>query len=62
MRRLSLPIQRLDAQHQQQHRAELLQGAGTVKVPCLRITDAAGQNQWLFESGAIISYLQARFA
>ena len=62
MRRLSLPIQRLDAQHHQQNRAELLQGGGTVKVPCLKITDAAGQTQWLFESGAIISYLQGRFA
>ncbi len=62
MRRLSLPIQRLDAQHHQQHRAELLQGGGMVKVPCLKITDATGQSQWLFESGAIISYLQGRFA
>ena len=62
MRRLSLPIQRLDAQHHQQNRAELLQGGGIVKVPCLKIIDASGQSQWLFESGAIISYLQGRFA
>ncbi|MEY4139745.1 MAG: hypothetical protein RLZZ371_1927 [Pseudomonadota bacterium] len=62
MRRLSLPIQRLDAQHHQQNRAELLQGGGIVKVPCLKITDASGQSQWLFESGAIINYLQGRFA
>ena len=62
MRRLSLPIKRLDAQHHQQNRAELLQGGGTVKVPCLKITDASGQSQWLFESGAIINYLQGRFA
>ena len=62
MRRLSLPIAHLDAQHHQQNRAELVQGGGAVKVPCLKITDAAGQNQWLFESGAIISYLQGRFA
>ena len=61
-RRLSLPIERRDAQHHLQNRDELLQGAGTVKVPCLRITDASGQSQWLFESGAIISYLQGRFA
>ncbi len=62
MRRLSLPIERLDAQHHQQNRNDLLQGAGSVKVPCLKITDADGQIQWLFESGAIISYLQGRFA
>jgi len=61
-RRLSLPIERRDAQHHLQNRDDLLQGAGTVKVPCLRITDASGQSQWLFESGAIISYLQGRFA
>ncbi|MDD3935347.1 glutathione S-transferase N-terminal domain-containing protein [Rhodoferax sp.] len=61
-RRLSLPIERRDAQHHLQNRDELLQGAGTAKVPCLRITDASGQSQWLFESGAIISYLQGRFA
>ena len=62
MRRLSLPIERRDAQHDVQNREDLLQGAGTVKVPCLKITDANGQSQWLFESGAIIRYLQGRFA
>jgi glutaredoxin len=61
MRRLSLPIERRDAQHHLQNRDDLLKGAGTVKVPCLKITDAQGQSQWLFESGAIISYLQGRF-
>lgn len=62
MRRLSLPIERRDAQHDVQNREDLLRGAGTVKVPCLKITDANGQSQWLFESGAIIRYLQGRFA
>lgn len=62
MRRLSLPIERRDAQHHQQNRGDLLQGAGEVKVPCLKITEADGQSQWLFESGAIISYLNQRFA
>jgi glutaredoxin len=62
MRRLSLPIERRDAQHHLQNRDALLQGAGTVKVPCLKITEADGQTRWLFESGAIISYLQGRFA
>ena len=61
MRRLSLPIERRDAQHHQHNRTELNQGGGTVKVPCLKITDADGQSRWLFESGAIISYLQGRF-
>ncbi|MCV2349353.1 glutaredoxin family protein [Paucibacter sp. Y2R2-4] len=60
--RLSLPIPLLDAQHNAQHRAELLQATGASKVPCLRIRDANGQSQWLSESKAINAYLQGRFA
>ncbi len=61
MRRLSLQVERRDAQHDAQNRAELVQGLGQAKVPCLKITDSAGKVQWLSESGAIISYLQGRF-
>ena len=62
MRRLSLPIARCDAQHNDTHRQALLAGGGAAKVPCLHITDAAGQTQWLYDSKAIISYLRGRFA
>lgn len=62
MRRLSLPIEHRDAQHNAAHRAELLQGGGAVKVPCLKITDANGQSQWLYDSAAIVAYLRSRFA
>ncbi|MDO9203046.1 MAG: glutathione S-transferase N-terminal domain-containing protein [Hydrogenophaga sp.] len=62
MRRLSLPIEQRDAQHNAANRAELLQGSGATQVPCLKITDAAGQSQWLLDSTAIISYLRRRFA
>lgn len=62
MRRLSLPIEQRDAQHHAAHRAELQQGGGTIKVPCLKITDAAGQSQWLYDSAAIIAYLRGRFS
>lgn len=61
MRRLSLPIERRDAQKDPAHRQALLQGGGAAKVPCLKITDAAGQSQWLYDSAAIIDYLRARF-
>lgn len=61
MHRLALPIERRDAQKDPAHRAALLQGGGAVKVPCLKITDASGQVQWLYDSGAIISYLSGRF-
>ncbi|MGN6827630.1 glutaredoxin family protein [Paucibacter sp. M5-1] len=63
MHRLALPIQRMDAQHEAQHRTALQQGSGASKVPCLKITDdASGTVQWLSESGAIIAYLRGRFA
>jgi len=62
MHRLALPIVRLDAQHDAQHRATLQQGSGASKVPCLKVTDASGSAVWLTESGAIIDYLRGRFA
>ncbi|WP_439114789.1 glutaredoxin family protein [Hydrogenophaga sp.] len=62
MRRLSLPIEKRDAQHNAAYRAELLQGSGATKVPCLKITDATGQSQWLTDSAAIVAYLRGRFA
>jgi glutaredoxin len=61
MRRLSLPITRLDAQHDTANRAALLQGGGAWKVPCLVVHKTDGQAQWIYESGAIISYLRQRF-
>jgi len=62
MRRLSLPIDKRDAQHDTANRAELLQGSGATQVPCLKIIDANGQTQWLQDSAAIVTYLRARFA
>lgn len=62
MRRLSLNIERRDAQHDAQNRAALVLGLGQPKVPCLKITDATGTVRWLAESGAIMAYLRGRFA
>jgi len=62
IKRLSLPIELRDAQHNQQNRAELMQSGGQVKVPCLQIRDASGKVQWLYESAEIIKYLHQRFA
>lgn len=59
--RLSLSIERLDAQPEGQHRQALLQGGGQTKVPCLKITDAAGNSQWLYDSEKIVAYLRGRF-
>ncbi|WP_333608027.1 glutathione S-transferase N-terminal domain-containing protein [Arsukibacterium sp.] len=58
MARLGLAIQKYDAQHNAEHRQQLLSAGGKVKVPCLRITEASGKARWLYESAAIIQYLQ----
>jgi glutaredoxin len=61
MRRLSLPIEKRDAQHNSVNRDELQQGSGASKVPCLKITDSNGQARWLQDSNAIVTYLRERF-
>lgn len=61
IRRLSLKIEKFDAQHDLTVRNELFTQGGAVKVPCLKITDQTGQVEWLYESGAIINYLKTRF-
>ena len=61
MRRLSLPIDKRDAQHNSANRDDLLQGSGATKVPCLKITDSQGQAIWLQDSAAIVAYLRAHF-
>jgi glutathione S-transferase len=42
-------------------RDRLLAGGGKLKVPCLHIQEE-GQSRWLYESNAIIAYLEQRFA
>ena len=61
MRRLSLPIEKRDAQHNAANRDELLQGSGATKVPCLKISQANGETRWLQDSNAIVAHLRERF-
>jgi glutaredoxin len=61
LRRLSLTIELRDAQKNLQHRQDLLEGGGKIKVPCLKITDENGQVTWLYESDKIVSWLNERF-
>ena len=61
-KRLSLNIEKRDAQHNAAARQELLQATGKTQVPCLKIVAADGSVRWLQDSGAIIQYLQERFA
>ena len=62
VKRLSLNIETRDALREESSREELLQGGGKIKVPCLRITDEQGDATWMYESSAIIAYLQTRYA
>ncbi len=62
MRRLSLTVAKVDAQPEGPHRAALVQQGGQAKVPCLKITDEAGNSHWLYDSQKIISYLRSHFA
>jgi glutaredoxin len=61
-KRLSLNIEKRDAQHNAAARQELLQATGKTQVPCLKIVGADGSVRWMQDSGAIIQYLQERFA
>jgi glutaredoxin len=61
MRRLSLPIEKRDAQHHAANRDALHQGSGATKVPCLKITEANGETRWLQDSNAIVAHLRERF-
>jgi glutaredoxin len=62
IKRLSLNIETRDALRDMDSRAQLLQGGGQVQVPCLRITDKQGKVTWMYESHAIINYLQSEYA
>jgi len=62
IKRQSLTIPLLDAQHNQQHRDELLKSGGELKVPCLRVTSATGDVTYLYESNEIIKYLEENFS
>ena len=62
MARLSLNVRRIDAQPPGADRDELTLKGGQTKVPCLKITDSAGNSQWMYDSDKIAGYLRGRFA
>ncbi|WP_323616365.1 glutaredoxin [Pseudomonas putida] len=61
LHRLNVPVALRDAKNAPEHRQALLEGGGRVKVPCLRIEEQ-GNVTWMYESKAIIAYLDKRFA
>jgi glutathione S-transferase len=58
MKRLNLRIELRDIKRSEKFAAELKQNGGQDQVPCLRIPGAAGKDQWMYESDAIIEYLK----
>ncbi|MEH6548366.1 MAG: glutathione S-transferase N-terminal domain-containing protein [Pseudomonadales bacterium] len=62
LKRQSLNIETHDAKRSETAKEELVAGGGKLKVPCLKIEDEQGQVSWLYDSNAIIGYLEGRFA
>lgn len=60
LRRLNLPMQTRNIAEGSPFRSELEQHGGKIQAPCLRI-ESDGKTEWLYESKAIISYLENRF-
>ena len=61
LHRLNVPVALRDAKNNEQDRQDLLNQGGKIKVPCLRIEEA-GKVTWMYESKAIIEYLDKRFS
>lgn len=61
MKRQGLTIETRDVKRSDSAREELLNGGGDLQVPCLLVPAAEGSTQWIYESDAIIGYLENRF-
>ena len=57
IRKNSLKIDIKDAKNNNDYKAELVNGGGKHKVPCLRIDKINSKTEWLYESNEIIKYL-----
>lgn len=56
---IDMPLR--DTMRDPEARAELMTGGGRATVPCLKITDAAGEVGWMYESTDIMRYLDGKF-
>ncbi|MCO4836720.1 MAG: glutaredoxin [Oceanospirillaceae bacterium] len=61
LKRHALHIELRDAKNNAQYKAQLTQEGGRHKVPCLRIEQADGAVEWLYESNDIIARLKSQF-
>lgn len=58
MKREGLTIELRNINQKNDYREELIREGGKPTVPCLRIEQADGQVQWLYESKDVVSHLQ----
>jgi glutaredoxin len=61
LHKLNVPVALRDAKNDPAARSALETGGGKIKVPCLRIEED-GKTTWMYESKAIIAYLDGRFS
>lgn len=57
---IKVEVEKRNVQQEPKWRQEQAKATGRTQVPCLKITDDNGSEQWLFESADIINYLQQR--
>lgn len=55
---LDLEVESRNILRERGRRQELIAGGGRGMVPCLRVGHAGGAVDWLYESAAIIAYLE----
>ena len=58
---IDLTVEERDIEKHSRYRQELIEGGGKPQVPCLRI-DNGQHTEWLYESKAIVQYLQRQQA
>jgi glutaredoxin len=61
MRRHSIDLEARNPKENPLFDEELRAGGGLLKVPCLRIDNAEGDTEWLYDSSEIITYLEQYF-
>jgi glutaredoxin len=62
MARLGLQIELRDARNDKTHGETLVKEGGKRLVPCLRISQPEGPDQWMYESTQIVQHLEALVA
>ena len=56
--KMDLKVTMKDILRRRANKEELIMGGGKKQVPCLRIEKVNNEIEWLYESDAIIDYLQ----